>query len=315
MESSFAPIDGRKFPRFSGVKTFFRLPHLTSDEELKNANVVIVGAPYDGGVSYRPGARFGPEHVRSMSSLGRGYQPALDVHVFKRLNVCDGGDISVVPQDIERTHQQIKEHVARILSAGATPIVVGGDHSTTIGTMQAMFEKYGRFGVVHFDAHTDTYPAAWDCDIHHGTFMRIAHERGWIQNDKVIQIGVRGPFASEDDLKTPNAYGFDVVSVDDVRINGLATVVSKIEKLRGLPIFLSLDVDCLDPAFAPGTGTPVPGGLTSWEVLQMIRAMKGLNLVGADIVEVSPPYDVSGITSLFAVTAMGEMLAVIASSR
>lgn len=315
MEPGFTPLDGRRYPRFSGIKTFFRLPYSEDSDVLKKADVVIIGAPYDGGVSFRPGARFGPEHVRSMSSLGRGYQPALDVHVFNRLNVCDGGDICVVPQDIESTHANIAARVKEILGFGALPIVVGGDHSTTIGTMQALFEKHGPFGVIHFDAHTDTYPPAWNCDIHHGTFMRIAHERKWIRNDKVIQIGIRGPFSTENDFKVPLQFGFEVVTVDDVREKPISEIAQKLDRLRGVPVFLSLDVDCLDPAFAPGTGTPVPGGLTSYEVFRMIRGMKGLNLIGADVVEVCPAFDVSGITSLFAATAIGEVLAVIASNR
>lgn len=314
-EQDFLPLDGKLFPRFSGIKTFFRLPYLSEEDHLKNADVVIIGAPYDGGVSYRSGARFAPEHVRSLSSLGRGYQPALDVHVFKKLKVCDGGDISVVPQDIEKTHGRIAQKVGQILGLGATPIIVGGDHSTTIGSMQAVFEKYGPFAVIHFDAHTDTYPPAWDCDIHHGTFMRIAHERGWILDNKVIQIGVRGPFSAETDLDTPKGFGFDVVSVDDVRLLGLSAVAQKFARLEGLPVYLTIDVDCLDPAFAPGTGTPVPGGLTSWEVLQLVRSLKSLRLIGADVVEVCPPYDVAGITSLFAVTAIGEILGVMALKR
>ena len=309
--SDFKQLDGRIFPRFAGIRTFFRLPLLQTENDFKEADVAILGAPFDGGTSFRPGARFAPEHIRSMSALGRGYHPHHDVHVFHKLKVGDAGDVSIVPQDIAKTHTQIKEHVAFLLNHKCLPLIVGGDHSTTIGSMQAVFEHYGPMGVVHFDAHTDTYPPAWGCDIHHGTFMRLGHERGWFRPNDVLQIGIRGPFSSGNDLQVPVDFGFKVVTVDDVRLSGLETVKEKIKAIGNGPVYLSFDIDCLDPAYAPGTGTPVPGGLTSWEAFQLIRAMAGLEIVAADMVEVSPPYDVSGITSLAAVSVLSEMLAVI----
>lgn len=302
------------FPRFSGVRTFFRLPIL-DDKSLKEADVAIVGAPFDGGTSFRPGARFSPEHVRSMSVLGRGYHPSSDVHIFKSLKIGDLGDIAITPQDIEKTHAQIRAEVSRILQSRTMPFIIGGDHSTTIGSMQAVVDHYGPIGVVHFDAHTDAYPAAWGCDVHHGTFMRLGHERGWFRKNDVIQIGIRGPFSSEDDEKTPREFGFHVVTVDDVREQGAAEARERIKQIGRGPVYVSVDVDCLDPAFAPGTGTPVPGGLTSHELFQMLRGLSELDVVAADVVEISPPYDVSGITGLAGVAVIYEILAAVAKRR
>lgn len=302
-------LDGRVYPRFSGIKTFFRLPILSSDADFEQADIAILGIPFDGGTSYRPGARFAPEHVRSMSSLGRGYYPESNTHIFKKKIIGDAGDVQVFPQDITQTHASITERVGYLLKKKCFPMIIGGDHSTSIGSIQAMVDHYGPIGIIHFDAHTDAYPAAWGCDIHHGTFMRLGHERGWFQKNRVLQIGVRGPCSSDQDLKTVADFGYQVISSHDVHVKGLDFAKQAIQKIGSGPVYVSFDVDCLDPAFAPGTGTPVPGGLTSFQALELIRALSGLQIVGADIVEVSPPYDLSDLTSLVAVTVMGEILA------
>ena len=299
----------------SGIKTFYRLPLLNSSEDFVKADVAILGAPYDGGTSFRPGARFGPEKVRSMSSLGRGHHPSHDVHIFKSLQVGDAGDCPVTPQDIEKTHSQIKARVSEILATDTFPMVVGGDHSTTIGSLDAVVDKYGPVGIIHFDAHTDTYPPAWGCDIHHGTFMRIGKERGWFRKEDVVQIGIRGPFSTEDDIRVPQEYGYDVYTVDRVRDEGLQALCQKLRSLNKGPYYISFDVDCLDPSCAPGTGTPVPGGLTTWEAQQILRATQHLNVVAADVVEISPPYDNHDITSLTAVTLIWEILSAVAARR
>lgn len=304
----FTPLDGKVFPRFSGIRTFFRLPELKTPEDFAEADVAIVGVPFDGGASFRPGARFAPERVRSISTLGRGLNPAQGVHIFKSLKVGDAGDVPVIPTDIAATHASIHETILNILRSRCMPMMIGGDHSTTIGSMQAVFDHYGPMGVVHFDAHTDTYPAAWGCDIHHGTFMRLGHERGWFRKNDVIQIGIRGPYSNDNDIDVPKRFGYCVFTVDDIRESGLKVVQDRIKAISRGPVYVSLDVDCMDPAFAPGTGTPVPGGLTSWEVIQLLRALSSLDVVAADIVEVSPQFDVSDITSLAAVTLMGEIL-------
>lgn len=311
----FTPLDGRIYPRFAGIRTFYRLPELVTDAQLDAADVAILGAPYDGGTSFRPGARFGPERIRVMSALGRGHHPGHDVHIFKALKVGDAGDTPITPMDIDATHQQIQGSVAHLLAHGCIPLVFGGDHSTTIGTMQAVFDKHGPFGVVHFDAHTDTYPPAWGCDVHHGTFMRIGHERGWFRKNDTVSIGIRGPFSTEQDIKDPETMGIDVITTDDVRLKGLDAAAARIKSIGAGPVFVTFDVDSLDPAYAPGTGTPVPGGLSTWEVFQLIRATASLQVVGADVVEVSPPYDNNDITSLVAVTVGWEIMSGIAKYR
>lgn len=313
--SVFSPVDGRVYPRFSGIKTFYRLPLLTNDQDLEEADVALLGAPFDGGTSYRPGARFGPEKIRGISSLGRGHHPSHDVNVFKGLKVGDAGDCPITPQDIEKTHAQIKSKVATLLEKGTLPLVVGGDHSTTIGTLDAMVAHHGPLGIIHFDAHTDTYPPAWGCDVHHGTFMRLGKERGWFRKDAVMQIGIRGPFSTEDDIRVPQQYGYQVFTVDDVKLQGVNAVIDALKALPAGPYFISFDIDCLDPSCAPGTGTPVPGGLSTLEAQQILRATAGLEVVGADIVEVSPPFDNHDLTSLTAVTIVWEILASIARRR
>lgn len=307
-------LDGRIYPRFSGIKTFFRLPILSSDADFEQTNIAILGIPFDGGTSYRPGARFAPEHIRSISSLGRGYYSESDTHIFKKRVIGDAGDVQVFPQDISKTHESIQKRVAYLLNKKCFPLLVGGDHSTSIGSIQAMVDHYGPIGIIHFDAHTDAYPTAWGCDIHHGTFMRLGHERGWFQKNRVLQIGIRGPFSSEQDLKTVTDFGYQVISAEDVYLQGLDFAKQAIKNIGPGPVYVSFDVDCLDPAFAPGTGTPIPGGLSSFQALQLIRTLSGLEIVGADIVEVSPPYDLGDLTSLVAVMIMGEILAATISS-
>lgn len=309
--SDIQPIDGKVFPRFSGLKTFFRLPYLDDLDAISKLDVALLGVPFDGGVSYRPGARFGPEHVRSISSLGRGYHPVHDKHIFKRHRVADVGDVQIVPQDIEKTHANIRSRVGDLLKKDIVPFMVGGDHSTTIGSIQAMVDKHGPINIVHFDAHTDTYPAAWGCDVHHGTFMRLGHERGWFRKNGVIQLGIRGPFSSEADLDVPKKMGYKVVTADEIHSAAIEDALEVFQTLDPGPTYISFDVDCMDPAFAPGTGTPVPGGLSSFQAMQLLRMLKGTKIIGGDVVEISPPYDHADITSLAAVSVLWEMMALL----
>lgn len=311
--ADFQPIDGKIYPRFSGLKTFFRLPYIQEPDAISKLDVALLGVPFDGGVSYRPGARFGPEHVRSISSLGRGYHPAHDCHIFKSRRVADVGDVQIVPQDIQKTQDNIRLHVARLLKEDVLPFMVGGDHSTTIGSLQAMVDRHGPINIVHFDAHTDTYPAAWGCDTHHGTFMRLGHERGWFREKGVYQVGIRGPFSSENDLEVPRKMGYTVVTADEVHLAGIEYAFEEFQKIDPGPTYISFDVDGMDPAFAPGTGTPVPGGLSSFQAMQILRMLKGTQIIGGDVVEISPPYDHADMTSLAAVSILWEMMALISS--
>jgi agmatinase len=308
----FRPVSPRKVPRFAGVSTFLRLP---LHEDPADVDVLICGAPFDGGTTYRPGARFGPRAVRAASALTRGYSPAHGVELFENLRCADGGDVSCVPMSLERTLEHVRERALQIARAGALPAFVGGDHSISLGVLRAVAEVHGPVGLVHFDAHSDTYGPAWGIDVHHGTIFRNAAEEKLLRTQDVIQLGIRGPLTAADDLDTARGLGFRIVMVDEIK-RDLARVEAE---LRGLAsrgkFYVSFDLDALDPAYAPGTGTPVPGGLTSYEALSLVRALAGLEIVGCDIVEISPDHDPTGNTALLAATVLAELLACVAKAR
>lgn len=305
----FKPLSGREFPRFSSIKTFFRLPIADIDEKF---DLAFFGIPYDGAVSYRPGARFAPAAVREASSLGRGFHWSRGINIFEKLTAADVGDCSTVPIDQSQTYQKIESFVDQLLLNKKKFIAVGGDHSITLPILRSL-KKHHKTPVnfIHFDAHLDTYPAAWNCEYHHGAFARHAVEEGLVNPKQMIQIGIRGPLASGDDLNFVKKHGVRVVTVDEIREKGLETFIKSLPEFNNGPTYISYDIDCLDPAYAPGTGTPVPGGLTTYEVQKIFRSLKIANLVGGDVVELSPPFDQSQITALAAVDAAFEMLCLI----
>lgn len=303
------PLDGRKFPRFSGICTFFRLPHYP---EVSDLDVSVLGVPWDGSVSYRPGARFGPRAVREASVLMRAYSPEAAIRPFDALRVADAGDVSVVPHDAHATFANIEEHVGRAIAGEGRTVCVGGDHSIALPILRAMAKRHGPLGMVHFDAHSDTYPAAWGNEYHHGTPFRKAVEEGLLDPARVIQIGLRGGLAGADDYAFAKKSGFRLVFLDDLMERGVGAVADAIKEVATGKVYLSMDVDAVDPAYAPGTGTPVPGGLTSREALLLIRSCRGLDIVGADVVEVSPPYDVQQITALLAAQMAWEAVVLMA---
>lgn len=310
---TFKPLSGREFPRFSGIKTFFRLPMA---EVRESFDVALFGIPYDGGVSYRPGARFAPSAVRTTSSLGRGYHWGRDIQIFDRLQVADIGDCPVVPIDQAQTYEQIEKFVLEILNTNKKFICVGGDHSTTLPVLRALKKKYQKpLAFIHFDAHLDTYPAAWNCEYHHGSFARHAVEEGLVNPQKMVQIGLRGPLAGGDDLNFVNKHKISTHTVAQIRGQPLSEFINKLPDFGDEPTYISYDIDCLDPAYAPGTGTPVPGGLTTFETQQILQGLKVKNLVAGDIVEISPPYDQSEITALAGVDAMFELLSHMAQAQ
>jgi agmatinase/guanidinopropionase len=309
----YKPLSGREFPRFSAIKTFFRLPHVDVNADF---DVALFGIPYDGGVSYRPGARFAPTKVREVSVLGRGFHMTRELELFERLKVADVGDSPTVPIDQMQTYERIENFVGSLLKNNKRFVAVGGDHSTTLATLRALRKHYGKpLAFVHFDAHLDTYPAAWGCEFHHGAFARHAVEENLVDTSKMIQIGIRGPLAGGNDLDFVRRHKVQVVTVDDVRAVPLNEFVKTLPKFDETPTYISFDVDCLDPVYAPGTGTPVVGGLTTYETQRILRALKVPNLVGGDIVEISPPYDHAEITSLVGVDVMFEMLCLMAERR
>ena len=305
----FTPLSGRDMPRFAGLKTFFRLPVAPIEAAF---DVALVGVPFDGGASYRPGSRFAPARVREVSSLGRGYHWSRALNWVDRLKAADVGDVATVPVSGPETYARIEAWFDALLVHDKRFIAVGGDHSTTLPILRAAARKHGRLNVVHFDAHLDTYPAAWGQEFHHGAFLRHAVEEGLVEPTRVLQIGIRGPLAGGEDLEFTRRHGIRVTTVDDIRIGGLEAFIAGLPVFDQGPTYITFDIDCLDPAFAPGTGTPVPGGLTTYETQRILRALKVANLIGGDVMEVSPPYDVSDITSLAAVDVMFEMLALMA---
>jgi agmatinase/guanidinopropionase len=312
MSQTFQPRSGRLNPRFSLANSFFRLPIVDMADAF---DVAVFGVPFDGAASYRVGSRFAPMAVRTVSALGRGYNMAREANVFDVLDVADVGDCPVTPPSLERSHAQIEEYVGAIAATGKRTLAVGGDHSITLPILRALKTRYGApLALVHFDAHYDTYPAAWGVEHHHGAFLRHCVEEGLVEPTEVLQIGIRGPLASADDQSFTREHGIRVLTVDDIRDRPLKETLRDLPAFKGRPTYLTYDIDCLDPAFAPGTGTPVPGGLTTYEAQRILRALDIENLVGADIVEVCPPYDVSEITTLAAVDAMFEALGLMARS-
>jgi len=281
-------------------------PHVPLEE---NYDVGIFGVPSDVGVSYRPGARFAPSHVREASSLGRGFHWSRGVSLFEKLKVADVGDCSVVPLSLDQTLAQVEAYASNILKLGKRFIAVGGDHSNTLALLRAARKHYGQpLAFVHFDAHLDTYPAAWGQEYHHGAFARHAVEEGLVDPKKMTQIGLRGPLAAAEDLDFIRKHKVNAFTVDDVRAGHLNDFLKKLPSFDQTPTYLSFDIDCLDPAYAPGTGTPVPGGLTTYEAQKILQSLKIPNLVAADLMEICPAYDSSDITAVAGVDVLFETL-------
>ena len=307
------PRDPFSSPRFGQIATFMLLPVAESPQGL---DVALLGIPYDGGVSYRPGARFGPRAVREQSSLIRPWHPVLKVHPFERLRVADCGDIDVNPSSIEATYTAITARIDAVVAAGAAPVCVGGDHSVTLGVLRSLAKRHGPLGLVHFDAHPDTWDQYFGSKYFHGTPFRRAIEERLIDPARMIQIGIRGPLYGPEDFAFHDEHGIEVVRIEAIKEQGTAPVAARLGRLRGAPVYCSFDIDAVDPAFAPGTGTPEVGGLTSYEALALVRALAGLELVGADVVEVSPPYDGPGqVTALLAANLLFELVCLLALAR
>ena len=297
-------------PRFAQPATFMRLPHI---EDPRGLDVAIVGVPYDGGTSYRPGARLGPREIRAQSSLIRPYNYFQKVAPFDRLNVADVGDIDAPPVSIEKCYEAVTARIGGIATAGARPIVVGGDHSISLPILRALAGRHGPLGLVQFDSHIDTWDEYFGGKYFHGTPFRRAIEEGLVDGKRFIQVGIRGPMYGEDDFDFHREFGITVIDIDQVKARGVAWTIEQIQRVVRGPAYMTFDIDAVDPAFAPGTGTPEVGGLSSHEALQLVRGLAGLALVGGDIVEVAPPFDGPGqITALLAANLMFEFLCVLA---
>jgi agmatinase len=304
------PVDATVVPRYGGPATFARLPQL---DEVERADVAIVGVPFDSGVSYRPGARFGPSHIRASSKLLRNYNPVQDVEPFAVQQVADAGDIACNPFDMQDAIKQIDEGVRGVLDRSGKLVTIGGDHTIALPLLRVMHELYGEIAVVHFDAHLDTWDTYFGAPVTHGTPFRRASEEGLIDKTGSMHVGIRGPLYSRQDLTDDEVLGFQVVGSHDMDDLGWRGVVDRIRKRVGdRPTYVSLDIDVLDPAFAPGTGTPEAGGLTSRELLNILRSFADLDLVGADIVEVAPAYDHAEMTGIAAAHVAYELVSAMA---
>jgi agmatinase len=304
----YRPVDAQVIPRFAGVKTFMRLPHVT---DLDGVDVAVVGIPFDTGTSFRPGARFAPEAIRSASSLLRPYHPAFGVDLLETLSVVDYGDVPVAPGDTEGTYRRVEDALAPLVDADVFPLVLGGDHSITLPELRVLARRHGPIALVQLDSHTDTWEAYFDQRYFHGTTFKRAVEERLVDAAASVQAGMRGSLYAASDLDDARALGFHVIPSEELRALGperYADVVR--ERVGDAPVFLSFDVDFLDPSVAPGTGTPEVAGFTTAEAFALLRALRGIRLVGCDVVEVSPAYDGAGQqTALAAANVAYELLA------
>ncbi len=308
------PTDALASPRFTGPRTFARLPYIP---EIDGADVAVFGMPWDGGTSFRSGARFGPEAIRSASALLRPYNPALDVMVFGALSAVDAGDAPTVPGYIEHTLPRIQEFVAQIIERGAIPLGMGGDHSVALAEMRALHAKHGPLALVQLDAHHDLWDQYNGMPYNHGTIMRRAVEEGLIDPSKSFQGGQRGSMYGPEDEQMAEDLGILLVPWRKLRHWTPEQFADEVRQRAGdAPMFLSFDIDFIDPGLAPGTGTPEVGGPRGDEALDLVRALRGRNIVGADVVEVAPQYDSPGQpTALMAANMIFEVMSLIALAR
>jgi agmatinase len=297
-------------PRYAGPATFARLPRI---DEVDSFDVAVVGVPFDSGVSYRPGARFGPSHVRESSRLLRPYNPVQLVEPFAAQQVVDAGDVPVNPFAIHDAVREIQAAATDLTSGGARLVTIGGDHTIALPLLRAAAERHGPVAVVHFDAHLDTWDTYFGEPYTHGTPFRRASEEGVLDPTGCVHVGIRGPLYTHHDLVDDGVLGFQVVRAEETEEIGWRGLAERVRRRVGdRPVYVSVDIDVLDPAFAPGTGTPEAGGLTSRELLQVLRSFADLRLVGADVVEVAPVYDHAQITGVAAAHVACELISAMA---
>ncbi|HWF26624.1 MAG TPA: agmatinase [Solirubrobacteraceae bacterium] len=306
------PPDAAETPRFTGPRTFARLPHIT---DLGGVDAAVYGMPWDGSTSFRSGARFGPEAVRSMSAMLRSYNPVLHVQVFGALSTIDYGDAPTVPGYVEETLARIERFVATLAERGVVGVGVGGDHSVTLAELRALAKVHGPLGLVHLDSHTDLWHAYFGKPLSHGTVFRRALEEGILDPARVIQAGMHGALYAASDEDFPRELGVEIVPWIELANLSAPEFAERARSRTGTgPTFLTFDVDFVDVAFCPGTGTPEVGGPTSFQALGYLRALTGIDFVGYDVVEVAPQYDPAQVTALFAANVVFEMLSLIALS-
>lgn len=283
-------------PRYSTPPTFAGLPRL---DQVDDYRVGVLGVPFDSGTTFRPGARFGPEQIRASSRLLRPYNPDQRSFPFRAHQVADLGNLAVTPFSLEAAVETIRAGVDEATADGRRVLVLGGDHTLSYPTLKSLSARHGRIAVLHFDAHLDTWGPYFGSTVHHGSPFRMAHEEGLLDPEGCIHVGIRGPLYGEHDFSEDREAGFDYIPASDFVTAPIGEIARRMrERLEGRAVYVSIDIDVLDPAFAPGTGTPEAGGLSSAQLLHLLRCLRGLNIVGSDVVEVSPAYDQADITSL-----------------
>lgn len=306
-------LDGLSIPRYAGLATFARLPRI---EDVARYDAAVVGVPFDSGVTYRPGARFGPAHIRQASRLLRSYNPALEVSPFAHHQVVDAGDIACNPFDITEAITQVEHGAAELAGDGQRLVSLGGDHTVALPLLRAVAQTHGPVALVHLDAHLDTWPSYFGAAYTHGSPFRRAAEEGLFIPGHSAHVGTRGSLYGPGDLREDAEMGFRVFGCGDIDDLGAATIAERLrDQVGDRPTYLSIDIDVLDPAFAPGTGTPETAGLSSRELMRLIRGLDSTNLVGVDIVEVAPAYDHAEVTGIAAANLAYEMLSVFARNR
>lgn len=307
----YRPADSMESPRFSGIKTFIRLPYIT---DLKDVDFAVVGIPYDTCVSFRSGTRFGPASIRDISALcGKPYNPAYDVDIFEYCSGVDCGDVKTVPGYVEESFDAITADMSKLFEQGVVPLAMGGDHSMTLPELRACYKTHGKVALLHFDSHYDTQKSYFGKPYNHGTPFYYAAKEGLLDNEKCVQVGIRGELYDKSDLNNSPSLGFSVIRAEECHRIGMQAIVERVKSIIGdSKVFLTFDIDFLDPSCAPGTGTPAVGGFSTAQAFEIIRGLKDLNVVGYDLVEVNPQYDVGDITSLAAATILYEFISQIA---
>ncbi|MFJ7931024.1 agmatinase [Peribacillus sp. NPDC096448] len=310
----YQPKDSFKSPRFCGVRTFMRLPFVEQIDE--NMDFVITGIPFDSGQSFRTGARFGPEAIRDFSILLRPYNPEQDINIFDYISGIDYGDVPIIPGYISETYKKIEEELTPVIEKGIIPISLGGDHSITLGELRAIVKKHGPVALLQFDAHSDTWDSYFDQKYNHGTVFRRAIEEGLIDVSRSLQIGMRGGLYGPEDLQDARDLGLGVYTTNDYKRIGVEKMLSVIhERVANGPVFLSFDIDFLDPVYAPGTGTPEVSGASIDDALALVRGLTNIDFVGFDLVEVLPSYDHGQITAAAAANIVYEFITLIALAK
>ena len=312
------PVTSALVPRYSGESTYALLPRLRDIEaQDRQAGIKVVGVPFDSGVSYRPGARFGSNHVRQSSRLLRPYNPATDTAPFAQTQVVDAGDMAVNPFNITEAIEAIQQDAMDLTADGSSLMTIGGDHTIALPLLRAASARAKEpVALLHFDAHLDTWDTYFGADYTHGTPFRRAVEEGVLDTEGICHVGTRGPLYGKKDLEDDRRFGFGIVTSSDVFRQGVDEIIAKLrDRVGKRPLYISVDIDVLDPAHAPGTGTPEAGGLTSRELLEIIRGLRGLNIVGADVVEVAPSYDHAEITGVAASHVAYDLITLMADLR